>query len=89
MVMRFVKLAELKARLNECLRRLRRDHSLTVLNRDRPVARIVSYTEGDQLLKIRPPLGRYATLQEVPLPPPLNLDTDIVDLLLAERQRER
>ena len=87
--MKGVKIAELKARLSEHLRRVRRGHSVTVLDRDRPVARIVPYIEGDEPLTFRAPLGRYPTLQKVPLPPRLKLDTDIVELLLVERQRER
>ena len=88
-VMKRVKIAELKARLSEHLRRVRRGHSLVVLDRDTPVAKLVPYTEGDEPLTFRAPLGTYPSLQKVPLPPPLRLDMDIVDLLLEERQLER
>ena len=88
-VMKGVKIADLKARLSEHLRRVRRGHSVVVLDRDKPVAKVVPYTEGDEPLKVRAPLGKYPSLQKVPLPPPLRLDIDIVSLLLEERQLER
>lgn len=88
MTMTEVKIAQLKARLSEYLRRVRRGHTLTVLDRDTPVARLVPYVEQEPL-RVREPLGRYTTLQDVPLPPALGVDFDIVDLLLEERQGER
>ena len=81
-----VKIAELKAHLSEHLRRVRRGHSLVVLDRDKPVAKVVPYTEGDEPLTVRAPLGKYPSVQEVPLPPRLGLDIDIVDLLLQDRR---
>ncbi len=83
-----VGIAELKARLSEYLRRVRRGHSLTVLDRDTPIARLVPYVESEPL-RVRQPLGRAPSLQEVPLPPPIHLDGDIVELLLEERQGDR
>lgn len=40
-------------------------------------------------LIVRVPLRRYPNLQAVPLPPPLALDIDVVDLLMEERQPQR
>lgn len=40
------------------------------------------------MLTVCKPLGRYRRIQDVPLPPPLDLDIDIVELLLEERQVE-
>jgi prevent-host-death family protein len=87
MTMTKVRIAELKARLSEYLRRVRRGHSITVLDRDTPVARVVPYAELEPL-RVREPLGRQG-LHRVPLPPPLRLKLDVVDLLLEERQVER
>jgi prevent-host-death family protein len=87
MTMTKVRIAELKARLSEYLRRVRRGHTITVLDRETPVARVVPYTEPEPL-GVRDPLGRRR-LQQVPLPPPLKLDVDVVELLLEERQAER
>jgi len=41
-----VRIADLKARLSEHLRAVRRGRSLTVLDRDTPIARIVPYDES-------------------------------------------
>lgn len=88
MTMTEVKIADLKARLSEHLRRVRHGHTLTVLDRETPIARIVPYEELEQL-RVREPLGRAPRLQDVPLPPPFPLDFDVVELLLEERQSER
>lgn len=87
MTMTKVRIAELKARLSEYLRRVRRGHTITVLDRETPIARVVPYTEHEQL-SVREPLGRRR-LHEIPLPPPPKLDFDVVELLLEERQVER
>ena len=88
MTMRTVKIAELKARLSEHLRYVRRGHVLTVLDRDTPVARVVPM-EGADALRVRDPAQRVRRLQDVALPAPLRVDVDVVDLLLEERQGER
>ena len=83
-----VRIAELKARLSEYLRSVRGGRSITVLDRDTPVARLVPYVESD-LLQVREPQGRAGSIHEVELPPPLPIDFDVVELLLEERQGER
>ncbi len=89
MVMKRVKIAELKARLSEHLREVRRGRSLIVVDRDTPIARLLPYSSEAGGLTIRKPLGRWRSVRHVPLPPPLDLDTDVVDVLLEERQAER
>ena len=86
---RAVKIAELKARLSEHLRHVRRGHSLVVMNRDTPIAKVLPYTRAEEPLLVREPLRQAPSLQQVPLPPPLKLDLDVVALLLEERQLER
>ncbi len=82
---RGVRVAELKARLSAYLRKVRGGESITVLDRDTPIARLVPLgTEAP--LSVRPSRGRLHGLR---LPPPLALDGDVVDLLLEERQVER
>ncbi len=90
-VMKEVGIADLKAHLSEHLRSVRRGQSLTVLDRETPIARIVP-VDGDKtgpdLLVIRrlagaPPTGR------VPLPPPLGLKRDVMEFLGEERQSHR
>lgn len=87
--MKTVRIAELKARLSEYLREVRRGHALTVMDRHTPVASLIPYAPEGEPLEVRGPLGRSSSLQEVPLPPPLKLKVDVVDLLLEERQGER
>ena len=87
--MQNVRIADLKSRLSEHLRHVRRGRSLTVLDRNTPIARIVPYEENGALLTVRTPLPGAPKLHRVPLPRPLGLRKDIVKILLEERQAER
>jgi len=89
MVMKSVNIADLKAHLSEYLRDVRRGRELTVMERTTPVARIVPYAAGTAVLEVRPPRRRVPRLQDVTLPPALDLEGDVVDLLLEERGKER
>jgi antitoxin (DNA-binding transcriptional repressor) of toxin-antitoxin stability system len=84
-----VRIADLKSRLSEHLRKVRAGRSLTILDRDTPIARIVPWEGGDALFKVRPPLPGTPRLQRIALPAPLRLRGDIVKLLLQERQGDR
>lgn len=84
-----VRIAELKSRLSEHLRQVRRGESLIVLDRNTPIARVVPFDEKAGLLKVRPPLPHSPKLQRIPLPPPLRRHKDIVTYLVEERQVER
>jgi antitoxin (DNA-binding transcriptional repressor) of toxin-antitoxin stability system len=75
--------------LCDLLRKVRRGRTLTVLDRDTPIARLVPYDGGEGGLQVLRPLHDPPTLHRVPLPPPLAVDMDIVALLLEERQGER
>lgn len=88
MTMNRVRIAELKARLSEHLRTVRKGHELTVYDRNEPIARILPYSRRGTLV-VREPVRAYKSLREVPLPPPVSLDIDPVELLLEDRQRER
>jgi prevent-host-death family protein len=88
-VMKAVRVAELKARLSEYLRMVRRGHTVTVLDRQTPIARIVPVAGDVPSLVVRRPLPTAPGLHKVPLPPPLDPSIDIVDLLLEERQGQR
>ena len=88
MTMTDVKIAQLKAKLSEHLRRVRRGHTLTILDRETPVARIVPYDVPGPLRVREPPAGG-SELRQVPLPPPLAIELEIVDVLLEERQGQR
>jgi len=84
-----VRIADLKARLSEHLRAVRRGRTLIVLDRDRPVARIVPYDGDRRPLTVRSPRPGAVPLARVSLPPALRVKGDIVALLAEERQHER
>jgi prevent-host-death family protein len=86
--MRQVRIAELKSHLSEYLRAVRAGETISVLDRDTPVAEIVPIVEKPAL-RIRKPAPGAPPLNRVPLPGRLSLDTDIVELLLEERQNHR
>ena len=89
MTMTGIRIADLKSRLSEHLRKVRGGSSLTILDRDTPIARIVPWKAGDGSLKLRAPLPGAPKLQRVALPPPIPLRGDIVKLLMEERQGDR
>jgi antitoxin (DNA-binding transcriptional repressor) of toxin-antitoxin stability system len=78
-------IADLKARLSEHLRTVRSGRSLTILDRDTPIARIVPWKQGE-LLRVRPPRPGAPKLSQLHLPPPLPYHGDIVELLREERE---
>jgi prevent-host-death family protein len=77
-----VGIAELKARLSEHLRLVRNGGTVTVLDRDTPIARIVPY--ATQPLEVRKAKRR---LRDVKLPPRPSKRTDSVAILVDERRR--
>lgn len=87
--MNTVKIADLKSRLSEHLRKVRAGRTLTILDRDHPIARLVPIEKTGASLTVRAPLASASKLQRVPLPPPLRLRKDILAFLNQERQDER
>ena len=83
--MKTVRIAELKARLSEYLRSVRRGPILTVTDRDTPIAQIIPYDGGPAPLTVRHPLPDATKLASLRMPPPLALRTDVVKLLSQER----
>jgi prevent-host-death family protein len=88
MCVKEARISELKSRLSEYLRAVRRGHSVTVFDRDEPIARIVPYAQYGRPA-IRKPAPGAPRLSEIPLPPPLPGGSDIVALLLEDRGSER
>jgi prevent-host-death family protein len=88
MTMRQVRIAELKARLSEYLRAVRRGETIVVLDRETPVAQIVPVRDR-VALRIRKPAPGTPPPNRVPLPKPLKSTIDVVQLLLEERQSHR
>lgn len=86
--MKQVRIAELKARLSEYLRAVRRGETIAVLDRETPVAQIVP-VRGRTALRVRKPAPGTPPPNRVPLPKRLRLDVDVVQLLLEERQGHR
>ncbi len=85
--MKPVGVAELKARLSEYLRAVRKGHDLTIMDRDQPIARVVPYVASGSLV-VREPLSEYRTLGDIPLPPPVLMSVDVVELLLEDRRAD-
>jgi prevent-host-death family protein len=79
--MRKVGIADLKAHLSQHLRRVRGGRTITVVDRDTPVARIVPY-DAERPLEIRRATRRP---RELRLPPPLPKATDSLAVLLQDR----
>jgi prevent-host-death family protein len=88
MTMKQVRIAELKARLSEYLRAVRRGETIAVLDRETPVAQIVPVRDRTAL-RVRKPAPGTPPPNRVPLPKRLKLDIDVVQLLLEERQGHR
>ena len=85
--MKPVGVAELKARLSEYLRAVRKGHDLTIMDRDQPIARVVPYVASGSLV-VREPLSEYRTLGDIELPPPVLMSVDVVELLLEDRRAD-
>lgn len=88
MVMKRVRIADLKARLSEHLRSVRRGESIAVLDRDTPIAQIVPIRDRPGL-RVRMPGRGTPPPNRVRLPRRLPVDVDVVELLLQERQAHR
>ena len=86
--MKQVRIAELKARLSEYLRAVRRGETIAVLDRDTPVAQIVPVRDRSAL-RTRKPAPGTPPPNRIPLPKPSKLNVDVVQLLLDERQPHR
>jgi len=86
--MKQVRIAELKARLSEYLRAVRRGETIAVLDRETPVAQIVPIRERTTL-RVRKPSPGAPPPNRVPIPRGARLKVDVVQLLLEERQAHR
>jgi prevent-host-death family protein len=78
--------AELKARLSHYLRAVRAGRSLTVFDRDTPVARLVPVQPGPGDL---PSVKPTRHLRDVHLPPPLGRTVGSAAALREERRERR
>lgn len=79
-----VRIAELKARLSEYLRVVRRGGKVVVLDRDTPVAEIVPIQPLNRL-QVRRRKPDATPLKKLKKPAAITGDIDVADLLLEER----
>jgi antitoxin (DNA-binding transcriptional repressor) of toxin-antitoxin stability system len=86
--MRQVRVAELKARLSEFLRAVQGGESIAVFDRNTAIAQIVPLRERPGI-RIRKPAAGCPTPNKVPLPKSAQLEIDVLELLLEERQCHR
>lgn len=83
-----IQIGELKSHLSRYIHEVRRGRTVTIVDRRTPVARIVPLEKDDDW-EVRPPVKGAKRLHKVPLPPPLKTKTDVVDLLLEDRNSGR
>jgi prevent-host-death family protein len=81
-----LRVAELKARLSQYLRAVRAGRSLTVYDRDTPVARLVPVEPGPGNL---PSVKPAARLRDVHLPRPVGKPARSLEALREERRERR
>lgn len=86
--MKQVHIADLKARLSEYLRAVRRGETIAVLDRETPVAQIIPIRDR-VALRIRKPAPGTPPPNRVRVPKSAKLSVDVVQLLLEERQANR
>jgi prevent-host-death family protein len=86
-VMTAVNIADLKARLSQHLRNVRRGRTIVVLDRLTPVARIIpAEPEGIDVM-VTPPAEDAPSLARVRLPKAVRSAPDAVAVLLRDRRR--
>ena len=76
-----VGIADLKAHLSQHLRRVRAGRTITVLDRETPVAQLVPY-EASAPLEVR---KATRSPRDLRLPPPTTRPTDSLSVLLKDR----
>ena len=85
--MRYANVSQLKAKLSEHLRRVESGEILIVLDRKRPVARIVPTSDASGDVRITEPFVEPASLREIK---PVRLRRRVdVDALLRELRSDR
>ncbi len=82
-----VQISQLKARLSEYLRFVRKGGELVVMDRKTPVARVLPYEAGPHRLERRLPLPDATPLSELALPPFPVAVPDALQFLREDRER--
>jgi prevent-host-death family protein len=81
-----IQMADFKAHLSRYIREVRQGHSLTLLDRQTPVALVVPYSEKPGKLPVRPAVRKPA---DVSFPAPASKHIYVVRYAAEERQRYR
>lgn len=84
---RAVGIAELKAHLSAFLRRVRNGETITILDRDQPVAEMSPVQQARPALRIRPANPDAPPLGSFKLPSIAAPNIDIVEFLMDDRRR--
>jgi len=84
--MKAVRIADLKSHLSQHLRDVRAGNSVTILDRETPVARLLPIDSGDDVTITSPAKGA-AGLASVKLPRPVKIKVDAVRFLLEDRRK--
>lgn len=80
-----VGVAELKAKLSDYLRRVKSGRSVTIMDRQTPIAKLVPFEPAPAPLPIRPATSR---LRDVALPKPSEIPEAVSEALLKEERRD-
>ena len=81
-----VKIAELRDGLSRFLRAVEAGDEIEVLDRHRPIARIVPVPAGEDELQVMEARGSFAEIRGKRYPPS-NLPYDVVELLIEDRRK--
>ncbi len=86
-LMKKVRVTDLKARLSHFLRLVRKGETITVYDRDKPVAEIIPHRPRAARLQITEPEPGAPKWFEIPLPPPL--PPEVAREIMEDFYRER
>ena len=84
-----VGIAELKGKLSEYLRAVRKCGEIVIKDRDTPIARLVPYEKPRKRLDTIPPTARWQEIRKVKFERPEALRPGAVDAALRELRRDR
>jgi len=80
-----ITIVEFESRLKDYVEQARLGREFTLLDGEEPIARLLPF-RLEEVLRVREPLDSSSSLKDVPMPPPLDLGIDVVDLLLEDRR---
>ena len=83
--MKRVLISELKSHLSEHLRAVQGGQPILVMDRKTPIAKLVPYDSAPSGLVIRGPKPGAPLYRELPMPPPVELKVDLMEVLAEER----